>query len=333
MTSSANSGVPAVIRLEQNYRSHGNILDAANAIIANNSKRLGKNLWTDQGSGEAIRVYEAVADLDEARWLVEEIQQLVREGASRSDIALLYRSNAQSRVLEHQLFSLGIPYRVYGGLRFFERQEIKHALAYLRLLANSDDDTAFSRVVNFPTRGIGARSLEQLQDAARTYNTSLYATVSHLSGKPALAVGAFVRLIEEMRHATQNLPLPEVVDHILDASGLRAHYKAEREGEDRLANLNELISAATNFVYEDGIPVEGEKPSVAIPLSRFLSHALARSRRSSGRCRTGRHPCLRPVHASKGLEFDVVFITGLEDGLFPHEIPSPRWKAWKKNVA
>ncbi|MDB5813171.1 MAG: helicase [Rhodocyclales bacterium] len=310
--------VPRVIRLEQNYRSHGNILDAANAIIANNSKRLGKNLWTDQGSGEPIRVYEAVADLDEARWIIEEIQQLVREGASRSDIALLYRSNAQSRVLEHQLFSLGIPYRVYGGLRFFERQEIKHALAYLRLLANPDDDTAFSRVVNFPTRGIGARSLEQLQDAARTYNTSLYATVSHLSGKPALSVGAFVRLIEEMRRATEGLPLPEAVDHILDASGLRAHYKAEREGEDRLANLDELINAATNFLYEDGTPVEGEEAPAGDPLSRFLSHASLEA--GEHQADAGQDAIqLMTVHAAKGLEFDMVFISGLEDGLFPHE--------------
>ncbi len=310
--------VPAVIRLEQNYRSHGNILDAANAIIANNSKRLGKNLWTDQGSGEPIRVYEAVADLDEARWIVEEIQQLVREGAARSDIALLDRSNAQSRVLEHQLFSLGIPYRVYGGLRFFERQEIKHALAYLRLMANPDDDTAFVRVVNFPTRGIGARSLEQLQDAARTYNTSLYAAVSQLAGKPAQAIGAFIRMIEEMRLTTRELRLPEMVDHILDASGLRAHYKAEREGEERLANLDELINAATNFISEDSAPAEGEEVVAGDPLSRFLAHASLEA--GEHQADAGQEAVqLMSVHAAKGLEFDVVFITGLEDGLFPHE--------------
>lgn len=311
--------VANVIRLEQNYRSHGNILDAANALIANNSKRLGKNLWTDQGSGEPIRVYEAPADLDEARWLVEEIQQLVREGESRSDIAVLYRSNAQSRVVEHQLFSTGVPYRVYGGLRFFERQEIKHALAYLRLLANPDDDTAFVRVVNFPTRGIGARSLEQLQDAARTYNGSLYATVSHLTGKPAAAIGAFIRLVEDMRRDTQGLPLPEVVDHILDASGLRAHYKAEREGEERLANLDELINAAANFMAEDGQPpAEGEEPIAGDPLSRFLAHASLEA--GEHQAEAGQDAVqLMTVHSAKGLEFDVVFITGLEDGLFPHE--------------
>ncbi|MDQ7989478.1 MAG: 3'-5' exonuclease [Candidatus Dactylopiibacterium sp.] len=311
--------VANVIRLEQNYRSHGNILDAANAIIAHNSKRLGKNLWTDQGSGEPIRVYEAAADLDEARWIVEEIAQLVHDGAARSDIALLYRSNAQSRVLEHQLFASGMPYRVYGGLRFFERQEIKHALAYLRLLANPDDDTAFMRVVNFPTRGIGARSLEQLQDAARTFNTSLYATVPHLSGKPAAAIGAFVRLVEEMRQATDKLPLPEIVDHILEASGLRAHYRAEREGQERLENLDELIAAAHNFIAEDGQPlVEGEVDLGGDPLARFLAHASLEA--GEHQADAGQDAIqLMTVHAAKGLEFDAVFITGVEDGLFPHE--------------
>ncbi|KAF7600345.1 MAG: DNA helicase II [Candidatus Dactylopiibacterium carminicum] len=312
-------GVSRVIRLEQNYRSHGNILDAANAIIANNSKRLGKNLWTDQGSGEPIRVYEAPTDIDEARWIVEEIQQLIRDGASRSDIALLYRSNAQSRVLEQQLFSAGVPYKVYGGLRFFERQEIKHALAYLRLLANPDDDTAFLRVVNFPTRGIGARSVEQLQDAARSFNTSLYATVPHLSGKPAVAIGAFVRLVEEARQTTRELPLPEVVDHILDASGLRKHYQAEREGQERLENLDELVSAARYFLNDMDQPVaEGEEPMPGDPLSRFLAHASLEA--GDHQAEAGQDAVqLMTVHAAKGLEFDAVFITGVEDGLFPHE--------------
>ncbi|MBS1208755.1 MAG: helicase [Proteobacteria bacterium] len=311
--------VASVIRLEQNYRSHGNILDAANAIIANNSKRLGKNLWTDQGSGEPIRVYEAGTDMDEARWIVEEIQQLIRDGAARSDIALLYRSNAQSRVLEHQLFSSGVAYKVYGGLRFFERQEIKHALAYLRLLANPDDDTAFLRVVNFPTRGIGARSLEQLQDAARSFNTSLYATVPHLSGKPGVAIGAFVRLIEEMRRATEGLPLYEIVDHILDTSGLRTHYKAEREGQERLENLDELVSAARYFMNEADQPVaEGEEALPGDPLSRFLAHASLEA--GDHQAEAGQDAVqLMTVHAAKGLEFDAVFITGVEDGLFPHE--------------
>ncbi len=300
--------VKSVIRLEQNYRSHGNILDAANAIIANNSRRLGKNLWTEAGAGEPIRLYEALTDMDEARWIVEEIQSLIRDGAARSDIALLYRSNAQSRVLEHQLFSNGIPYRVYGGLRFFERQEIKHALAYLRLIANADDDTAFARVVNFPTRGIGARSLELLADSARTYNTSLYATVPHLAGRPAASLAVFVRLIEDMRRATRDLPLPEVIDHVLEHSGLRAHYRAEREGEERLANLDELLNAGANFVSE------AEDPT----LTGFLAHASLEA--GEHQADAGQDAIqLMTVHAAKGLEFDAVFLTGVEEGLFPHE--------------
>ncbi|MFU2487425.1 UvrD-helicase domain-containing protein [Thauera sp. WH-1] len=309
-----------VIRLEQNYRSHSNILDAANAIIRHNANRLGKNLWTDQGAGEPIRVFEAYSDGDEARWIVDEIQSLVRDGALRSDIALLYRSNAQSRVLEHQLFSAGIPYRVYGGLRFFERQEIKHALAYLRLIANADDDTSFARVVNFPTRGIGARSLEVLTDAARVYNTSLYATVPHLTGKPGTALAQFVRLVEDLRRDTASLPLPELVDHVLDLSGLRAHYKADKEGRERLENLDELINAAANFLAESQAQ-SGAGDALAQPhalLADFLAHASLEA---------GDHQAdqgadavqLMTVHSAKGLEFNVVFLSGLEEGLFPHE--------------
>ncbi len=312
--------VENVIRLEQNYRSHGNILDAANALIANNSRRLGKNLWTDRGAGEPIRVYEAFTDSDEARWIVEEIQSLVRDGASRADIALLYRSNAQSRVLEHQLFSSGIAYRVYGGLRFFERQEVKHALAYLRLIANSDDDTAFTRVVNFPTRGIGARSLEALQDAARTWNTPLYQTVPHLSGKPGSSLAQFVVLIERLRSETRDLPLHEMVEHVIEVSGLRAHYKAEKEGQERLENLDELVNAAANFSAEVGAgQAPGESSSAADSvLAEFLAHASPEAGDHQADAGTEAVQ-LMTVHAAKGLEFDVVFLTGLEEGLFPHE--------------
>jgi len=309
--------VANVIRLEQNYRSRSNILDAANAIIRHNANRLGKSLWTDQGAGEPIRVFEAFSDADEARWIVDEVQSLVREGSLRAEIALLYRSNAQSRVLEHQLFSAGIPYRVYGGLRFFERQEIKHALAYLRLIANADDDTAFARVVNFPTRGIGARSLEVLNDAARTFNTSLYATVPHLTGKAGTSLGQFVRLVEDIRRDTARLPLPELVDHVLELSGLRAHYKAEKEGRERLENLDELLNAAANFVAES--QADGEVLAQPHPLlADFLAHASLEA---------GDHQAdqgadavqLMTVHSAKGLEFNVVFLSGLEEGLFPHE--------------
>lgn len=308
--------VANVIRLEQNYRSHGNILDAANAIIRNNANRLGKNLWTEQGEGEPIRVFEGYADVDEARWVVEEIGQLVRDGASRADIALLYRSNAQSRVLEHQLFSSGIPYRVYGGLRFFERQEVKHALAYLRLIANPDDDTAFTRVVNFPTRGIGARSQEALTDAARTFNASLYSTVPHLSGKPGTVLAGFVRLVEDLRRDTAKLALPELVDHVLDTSGLRAHYRNEKEGQDRLENLDELVSAAANFLAEIGPPEDPDADHAL--LADFLAHASLEA--GDHQAEAGADAVqLMTVHSAKGLEFDVVFVTGLEEGLFPHE--------------
>ena len=307
--------VANVIRLEQNYRSHGNILDAANAIIRNNEKRLGKNLWTEAGAGEPVRVFEAASDGEEARWIVEEVKALSRDGHARAEIALLYRSNAQSRILEHSLFSAGIPYRVYGGLRFFERQEIKHALAYLRLVANGDDDTAFSRVVNFPTRGIGARTLEQLQDAARVAGTSQFAAIGAMTGKGGAALAGFAHLIARMREVA-HLPLPELVDHVVDLAGLRDHYRNEKEGQDRLANLDELVNAAANFVAEEGrVSEEGE---LSGDLASFLAHAAL----EAGEHQAGEGDDalqLMTVHSAKGLEFNVVFLSGLEEGLFPHE--------------
>jgi DNA helicase-2/ATP-dependent DNA helicase PcrA len=307
--------VANVIRLEQNYRSHGNILDAANAIIRNNDNRLGKNLWTDAGAGEPIRLFEAFSDFDEARWIVDETKALVREGHARAGIALLYRSNAQSRVLEHALFSAGIPYRVYGGLRFFERQEIKHALAYLRLIANPDDDTSFARVVNFPVRGIGARSVETLQDAAKVAGSSLFGAIPALSGKAGSSLAAFAELLARMREMAQ-LPLPELVDHVLELSGLRSHYRAEKEGQDRLANLDELLNAAAAFVAEEGrADEEGE---LGADLTAFLAHAAL----EAGEHQAGEGDDalqLMTTHSAKGLEFDIVFLSGLEEGLFPHE--------------
>src|SRR2546427_359749 len=223
-----------------------------NELIAHTRKRLGKNLWTSSGHGEPVRVYEARSDGYEASWLTEEVQSLRRDGLRLADIAVLYRSNAQSRIIEHALFSNGMPYRVYGGLRFFERMEIKHALAYLRLAANPDDDGAFLRVANFPARGIGARSLETLQDAAKAGNASLYKAASGLSGKSGAAVAAFVRLIESLKAETQGLPLSKMVEVMLERSGLVAHYKAERDGADRVENLSELVNAAAAFVNEGG---------------------------------------------------------------------------------
>lgn len=334
-----------LIKLEQNYRSHGNILDAANALISNNARRLGKNLRTDAGHGEPIRVYEAATDLQEASWLVEEIKALVAQGLSRQDIAILYRSNAQSRVMEHALVGAGIAYRVYGGLRFFERQEVKHALAYLRLIENPNDDTAFARVVNFPARGIGARSLEQLADAARLYNCSMYAAVPYMTGKAGTNLTAFVRLVEQMRHDTGRLTLPEVVTHVIEASGLIAHYQTEKEGQDRIENLQELVHAATAFIAEEGygldaparliavraaLPgapdvlaspdgvVDADTPVEMTPLAGFLSHASLEA--GDNQAEAGQDAVqLMTVHAAKGLEFTAVFVTGLEEGLFPHE--------------
>lgn len=326
-----------VIRLEQNYRSHGNILNAANAIIKNNADRLGKNLWTDAGDGEAIRVYAAHSDFDEASFVVEELRELVREGTPRDQIALLYRSNAQSRVLEHQLFTQNVPYRVYGGLRFFERQEIKHALAYLRLLTNPDDDTAFLRVVNFPARGIGARTLENLQALAHQMNCSLYNAAASLGGKGGANVGQFILMIEVLRQETQSLRLPEVIEHLLEKSGLRSHYQTEKEGQDRLENLDELINAATAFDpaeylivdHPDSINPEDVMPDNAAlpvlptqPIESVMSSFLAHASLESGEHQAGvgqEAVQLMSVHAAKGLEFDVVFITGLEQGLFPHD--------------
>jgi DNA helicase-2/ATP-dependent DNA helicase PcrA len=300
--------VKHVIRLEQNYRSHGNILDAANALIANNRNRLGKNLWTSAGKGEPVRVFEGESDNDEARWIVEEVQSLARDGTRLSHIAVLYRSNAQSRVVEHALFSQGIPYRVYGGLRFFERAEIKHALAYLRLIAMPDDDNAFLRVANFPPRGIGARSIEQLQDAAKLAGASLMKVAD---GKAAV----FKRLIEDLRSQTQGLPLKEVVEAVIAKSGLIEHYKNEREGADRIENLEELVNAAAAFTEEERVNESGETID---PLTAFLTHAaLEAGEHQAGDGQEALQ--MMTVHSAKGLEFDAVFMTGLEEGLFPHE--------------
>ncbi len=320
-----------LIKLERNYRSHGNILDTANALIKHNQTRLGKNLWTSEGKGEPVRGFAAPSDNDEAGFVVEVAKGLAADGVALSEIAVLYRSNAQSRVLEHALFNAALPYRVYGGMRFFERAEVKHALAYLRLLAAPGDDSAFLRVVNFPPRGIGARTLENLQDAARGAGTSLWqaACTSSVGGKAGSSLAAFVRLVEAMRKATADLPLPEAVEHVNEASGLIAHYKTEKDGQDRLDNLEELVSAADSFLREADLAVDapiatgapGEDPGetgAVDPLTAFLSHAALEA--GETQAAEGR-PALQlmTVHAAKGLEFHTVFVTGLEEGLFPHE--------------
>ncbi len=379
------------IKLEQNYRSHSNILDSANALISHNKGRLGKNLRTDQGPGEPVRVYEAPTDLAEAQWMVEEMRHLVRgdgtsAGMKRQEIAVLYRSNAQSRVIETALFNAAVPYRVYGGLRFFERAEIKHALAYMRLLENPNDDTSFLRVVNFPPRGIGARSIEQLQDAARAAGCSLHDAVSATTGKAGANLGAFVAKIDVLREQTQGLSLREIIELVLKHSGLLDHYRSEREGADRIENLEELASAAESFVTQEGfgrdavalpidelsqspvsqgldphadsvrsgppsvrseppsvrselveglagastgsartdaaapdyVPPDAETGETLSPLAAFLTHASLEA--GDNQAQAGQDAVqLMTVHSAKGLEFDCVFVSGLEEGLFPSE--------------
>ena len=355
-------GVRHQIKLEQNYRSYSNILDSANALISNNKNRLGKNLRTTQGAGEPVRMYESTSDFAEAQWLVDEMRQLVKgDGFSRKEIAVLYRSNAQSRVMETALFNAGMPYRVYGGLRFFERAEIKHALAYLRLLENANDDTSFLRVVNFPPRGIGARSIEQLQDIARTSGCSLHDAVSAATGKAGANLGGFVAMLDVLREQIAGMTLREIIDLLLDKTGLLAHYRADKDGADRVENLEELVNAAESFVTIEGfgrdavamthstggagpaltqspvsqgltssavasdgdlasetIPNFEETGEVMSPLAAFLTHAALEA--GDNQAQAGEDAVqLMTVHASKGLEFDCVFITGVEEGLFPHE--------------
>ena len=311
-----------IVKLEENYRSHSNILDAANAIIAHNTNRLGKNLWTSAGAGEPVRVYDAYNDTDEAQYIVDEIKMLHCEGTSLGDIALLYRSNAQSRILEHALFSANLPYRVYGGLRFFERAEIKHALAYMRLIANANDDTALLRVINFPTRGIGARSLEQLQETARAENCSLWQAAINRVGNGRLGakgIEGFVALIRHMVDNAYGISLSELVELAISMSGLIAHYENDKEGEDRIENLKELVTAAVAFTNQDfgnHNNVDGETEQDL--LTQFLSHASLEA--GEHQADVGKEALqLMTVHASKGLEFKAVFISGLEEGLCPHE--------------
>ncbi len=327
-------GAVELVKLEQNYRSHGNILDAANALIKHNQTRLGKNLWTSGDKGEPVRALAAPSDIDEAAFVVDVTKSLAAEGVALSEIAVLYRSNAQSRVLEHALFNAAVPYRVYGGMRFFERAEIKSALAYLRLMATPIDDGAFLRIVNFPPRGVGARTLETLSDAAREQGTSLWQVAcagGRTGAKANASLAAFVKLIDDMRAATAGLPLPEAVQHVIAASGLVSHYRNEKDGADRLDNLDELVNAAQGFLREADLAVDAPMlapgiadadPAAAVgatdPLTAFLAHAALEA--GETQAAEGR-PALQlmTVHAAKGLEFHTVFVTGLEEGLFPHE--------------
>ncbi|HUK01928.1 MAG TPA: DNA helicase II [Steroidobacteraceae bacterium] len=307
-----------MFRLEQNYRSTGTILNAANALIAHNRERLGKNLWTNAGQGEAIQLYAAFNERDEAEFVVQRVRDHLRRGGLGRDIAILYRSNAQSRVFEELFMAARIAYRVYGGLRFFERAEIKDALAYLRLIANRADDASFERVVNLPTRGIGARSLDIIRERAKGAGSTLWdaagaAIGDDLGPKAATAVHGFMALIERLGRDIAALPLHEQVDHVIDASGLIAHHQREKadRGEARVENLMELVSAARGFEPEG---VDQEAPT----LQTFLAHAVLES--GEGQAASG-EDCVQmmTLHSAKGLEFETVFLCGMEDGLFPHQ--------------
>jgi DNA helicase-2/ATP-dependent DNA helicase PcrA len=304
------------IRLEQNYRSTGTILKAANGLIAKNSGRLGKNLWTDDGEGEQIQLYAAYNEYDEAEFTVTRIKSHHEGTFAYADCAILYRSNAQSRVLEEALIRNRIPYRIYGGLRFFERMEVKDALAYLRLVATRDDDTSFERAVNTPPRGIGATTIERLREAARASGQSLWATATGNTatlGRSAGSVKTFLSLIDQLASDAKDQPLSKAMELVIERSGLREHYKKEKgeQAEARLDNLDELVSAARSFER----PPDDEGMD---PVSAFLSHAaLEAGERQAG---VG-EDCVQmmTLHSAKGLEFPVVFLVGMENGLFPNQ--------------
>jgi DNA helicase-2/ATP-dependent DNA helicase PcrA len=306
-----------VVKLEQNYRSTATILDAANAVIKNNSSRMGKNLWTEGGEGEPIRVYSAYNERDEADFVIGRLREWSDQGNLRAESAVLYRSNAQSRVIEEGLMNAGLPYRVYGGLRFFERQEIKDALAYLRLISNRDDDSAFERVVNRPTRGIGARTVEAMRSYARANSCSMWRAAGaiasdQLSGRASNALVSFLNLIEQAAREASGLDLHEQVDHTIHSSGLIEFFRKEKgeRGETRIENLEELVSAAKSY--------ERDPADEMSELDAFLSHAALEAGEGQA---DAWEDCvqLMTMHSAKGLEFPLVFLCGMEDGLFPHQ--------------
>src|SRR5690606_26728036 len=310
------------IRLEQNYRSTANILNAANAVIAHNPDRIGKQLWTDSGEGEPVDVYAAYNEMDEARFVVERIRQWVRDGGSWREAAVLYRSNAQSRALEEVLLSEQVPYRVYGGMRFFERAEIKDTLAYLRVVASRADDAAFERTVNTPARGIGDRTLDEIRRRARERSQSLWDAATALVAENALAararnaVAGFLGLIEALDAETADLALKDRVDHVLARSGLRQHWASESRGqldaESRLENLDELVSVASRFSRAE---LDEEQESMS-ELVAFLSYAALEA--GEGQAQADEDGVqLMTLHSAKGLEFPLVFLVGVEEGVFP----------------
>lgn len=311
-----------LIQLEQNYRSTHNILSAANTLIANNMERIGKNLWTEDTSGDPITRYTAYNEMDEARFVVERIAQWVESGGRRDECAILYRSNAQSRVLEGMLLDAGMPYRVYGGLRFFERAEIKDALAYLRLLGNENDDVSFERVVNHPPRGIGEKTVSQIREAARTGQVSMWIAAQQListnvlSARAANAINTFLALIPSLRDTCHELPLAEVIVHCVEHSGLRGYFSRDKseKGQSRIENLDELASAINTRT--SALDHQQDLPEEMSELDQFLANAALDAGDAQGQAW---EDCvqLMTLHSAKGLEFAVVFLTGMEEGLFP----------------
>lgn len=307
----------STVRLEQNYRSTGNILAVANAVIANNSERLGKELWTEDADGEPIQLYNAYNERDEAAYLVQEVRNWMNQGGQRSDVAVLYRSNAQSRVIEEALMQSAVPYRVYGGLRFFERAEIKDVLSYLRLISNRRDDAAFERVVNTPTRGIGAATLTQLRQYARETNQTMWQSAVDflqqkiLPARAANALSAFLTLIDSLTPEDDTMSLHELSALVIDESGLRTHFAKDKteKGQGRIENMDELINASREFMRADD---EEEMPL----LDAFLAHAALEAGENQG---DQWQDCvqLMTLHSAKGLEFPIVFMVGMEEGLFP----------------
>ena len=318
----------ATVRLEQNYRSTQTILDAANGLIQRNTNRLGKDLWSQGDKGEPIKVYAGFNDLDEARFIAERIQQWIEEGGSANEAAILYRSNAQSRVLEEALLRLNIPYQIYGGQRFFERAEVKNALAYMRLMEDRHSDPAFERVVNTPTRGIGDKTLEGIRQLARANQTSLWqAAKDGLAGGTFTArvngaVGGFVALIDEMADAVAPMQLNELADHILLASGLMDFHSQERgeRGLARKENLQELVSACRQFSGDLVFPFEDSDRAEVSVLQEFLDQMTL----DAGDRQSAQGPSVQmmTLHSAKGLEFPLVFLGGMEEGLFPHRMSS-----------
>jgi len=309
-------------RLEQNYRSSANILDAANAVIAHNPARLGKKLWTDSGEGEPVDLYAAYNEIDEARFAVERIRQWVRDGGSYGDCAVLYRSNAQARAFEENLLAEQIPYRGYGGARFFERAEIKDTLAYLRLVANRADDAAFERAVNTPTRGIGERTLDEVRRRARTDAVSLWQAALRVNRENVLnararnALAGFQQLIDALSGEVAELSLQDKIDHVLARSGLRMHYANESKGQldSCTDNLDELVSVASRFVRRD----DDEEAADLTELVAFLAYAALEA--GEGQTQAGEDGVqLMTLHSAKGLEFPLVFLVGMEEGLFPNQ--------------